>query len=54
MRALNQVMALADIRSKLEGQGFELEQRSPEAFAAFVGEQAQRWAPVVRASGARL
>jgi tripartite-type tricarboxylate transporter receptor subunit TctC len=54
MRALNQVMALPDIRSKLEGQGFELEQRSPEAFAAFVNEQAQRWAPVVRASGARL
>lgn len=54
MRALNQVMALPDIRSKLEGQGFELEQRSPEAFAAFIGEQAQRWAPVVRASGAQL
>ena len=54
MRALNQVMALPDIRSKLEGQGFELEQRSPDAFAAFIGEQAERWAPVVRASGARL
>lgn len=54
MRALNQVMALPDIRSKLETQGFELEQRSPEAFAAFIKEQAERWAPVVRASGARL
>lgn len=54
MRALNQVMALPDIRSKLEAQGFELEPRSPEAFAAFIGEQAERWAPVVRASGARL
>jgi tripartite-type tricarboxylate transporter receptor subunit TctC len=54
LRALNQVMALPDIRSKLEGQGFELEQRSPDAFAAFIKEQADRWAPVVRASGARL
>lgn len=54
MRALNQVLALPDVRSKLEAQGFELEQRSPEAFAAFILEQAERWAPVVRASGARL
>ena len=54
MRALTQVLALPDVRSKLEAQGFELEQRSPEAFAAFILEQAERWAPVVRASGARL
>jgi tripartite-type tricarboxylate transporter receptor subunit TctC len=54
LRALNQVLALPDIRAKLEAQGFELEQRSPEAFAAFIVEQAERWAPVVRASGARL
>lgn len=54
IRTLNQVMALPDLRGKLEGQGFELEQRSPEAFAAFIKEQADRWAPVVRASGARL
>jgi tripartite-type tricarboxylate transporter receptor subunit TctC len=54
LRALNQVLALPDIRTKLVAQGFELEQRSPEAFAAFIKEQAERWAPVVRASGARL
>jgi tripartite-type tricarboxylate transporter receptor subunit TctC len=54
LRALNEVLSLPDIRSKLEAQGFELEQRSPEAFAAFIREQAERWAPVVRASGARL
>jgi tripartite-type tricarboxylate transporter receptor subunit TctC len=54
VRALNQVLALPDLRAKLEAQGFELEQRTPEAFAAFIKEQADRWAPVVRASGARL
>ena len=54
MRALTQVLALPDVRGKLEAQGFELEQRSPEAFAAFIKEQAERWAPIVRASGARL
>jgi tripartite-type tricarboxylate transporter receptor subunit TctC len=54
VRALNQVLALPELRAKLEAQGFELEQRTPEAFAAFIKEQAERWAPVVRASGARL
>lgn len=54
LRALNQVLALPDLRGKLEAQGFELEARSPEAFAAFIQEQAERWAPVVRASGAKL
>ena len=54
LRALNQVLALPDLRAKLEAQGFELESRSPEAFAAFIQEQAERWAPVVRASGAKL
>jgi tripartite-type tricarboxylate transporter receptor subunit TctC len=54
LRALNQVLALPDLRGKLEAQGFELETRSPEAFAAFIQEQAERWAPVVRASGAKL
>ena len=54
LRALNQVLALPDLRAKLEAQGFELENRSPEAFAAFIQEQAERWAPVVRASGAKL
>ena len=54
LKALSQVLALPDVRSKLQAQGFELEQRSPEAFVAFIKEQAERWAPVVRASGARL
>ncbi len=54
LRALAQVLALPDIQEKLRAQGFELEQRSPEAFAAFIRQQAERWAPIVRASGAQL
>ena len=54
VKALGEILALPDIRSKLEAQGFELEQRSPEAFTAFVKEQAERWAPIVKASGATL
>lgn len=53
-RALNEVLGMPDIRAKLEAQGFELEQRTPQAFTSFIKEQAERWAPVVKASGATL
>lgn len=51
---LNAVLAMPEIRSKLEAQGFELAQRSPEDFTRFIQEQAERWRPIVKASGARL
>jgi tripartite-type tricarboxylate transporter receptor subunit TctC len=54
IKAVNDVMAMPDIRSKLLAQGFELENRSPEMFTAFIKEQAALWAPVVKASGATL
>jgi tripartite-type tricarboxylate transporter receptor subunit TctC len=52
--ALTQVLADADLQAKLRAQGFELATRTPEAFADFIRQQAERWAPVVRASGAKL
>lgn len=52
--ALTQVLADADLQAKLRSQGFELATRTPEAFADFIRQQAERWAPVVRASGAKL
>lgn len=54
VKALGEVLAQPDIRAKLEAQGFELVQRTPEAFTAFIKEQAERWAPVVKGSGATL
>ena len=51
---LNAVLALPEIRGKLEAQGFELAQRSPEAFTTFIRQQAERWAPIVKSSGATL
>jgi len=54
VKALGEVLALPDIRTKLVAQGFELESRSPEAFTNFIREQAAAWAPVVKASGATL
>jgi tripartite-type tricarboxylate transporter receptor subunit TctC len=53
-KALNEVLALPDIRGKLVAQGFELESRTPEAFTNFIKEQATLWAPIVKASGATL
>jgi tripartite-type tricarboxylate transporter receptor subunit TctC len=53
-QTLAELIEVPDIRSKLEAQGFELEQRSPEAFTAFIRDQAAAWAPIVKASGATL
>ena len=52
--ALKEVLALPDLQAKLRAQGFELGARTPDEFAAFIRTQAERWAPVVRRSGARL
>ena len=49
-----QVLSTADIRAKLEGQGFVLAQKSPAEFTDFVRSQADAWGPVVRATGASL
>ena len=52
LQALDSVLAQADLRTKLEQQGFVLGHKSPQAFTSFVQQQAQQWAPVVKATGA--
>ena len=52
--AVNRVLARPEVRAKLESQGFELEARTPAQFTAFIKEQAARWSPVVKKSGATL
>jgi tripartite-type tricarboxylate transporter receptor subunit TctC len=52
--ALAKVLAMPDVKNKLQGMGFEGGSKTPEAFSAFIREQAERWAPVVKASGATL
>ncbi len=54
LQALDSVLAQADLRTKLEQQGFVLGHKSPQAFTSFVQQQAQQWAPVVKATGATL
>lgn len=54
LQALDSVLAQAELRTKLEQQGFVLGHKSPQAFTSFVQQQAQQWAPVVKATGATL
>ncbi len=53
-RAMTEILAVPDVRAKLEAQGFELEARTPQAFTTFIKDQAERWSGVVKASGATL
>lgn len=52
--ALAKVLAMPDVKTKLLAMGFEGGSKTPEAFSAFIRQQAERWAPVVKASGATL
>jgi tripartite-type tricarboxylate transporter receptor subunit TctC len=52
--AVHYALDQASLREKLLEQGFVLERKSPAAFTEFIRSQAERWAPVVRASGAQL
>ncbi|AMD44385.1 Bug family tripartite tricarboxylate transporter substrate binding protein [Bordetella holmesii] len=53
-QATTHVLADAEIRSRLQAQGFVLDRKSPAEFSAFVSRQALAWEPVVRQSGAGL
>ena len=44
----------SEVRQSLAGQGFELDPRGPEAFAAFIRAETVKWARVVKVSGARI
>ena len=50
-QALNKVLALPDVKAKLEGWGFLAAPGTPEAFAKRGAASAARWAPVIKASG---
>jgi tripartite-type tricarboxylate transporter receptor subunit TctC len=53
-KALNDMIARPDIRSKLEGLGLEIvppEQRSPEYLAKLLPQEIERWGKVIKATG---
>jgi len=52
--AVNTTLTRSEVREKLDAQGFVLGRKTPPQFTEFIRAQWQRWAPVVRDSGATL
>ena len=52
--AIRQAMAGAEMKEKYASGGSKAISTTPREFAAFIKEEIERWAPVVRASGARV
>ena len=50
-REINAILAMPDVRAKLNAQGFELVGGTPEAFGNLIADDAARWAPVIRKLG---
>jgi tripartite-type tricarboxylate transporter receptor subunit TctC len=53
-REINHALEAPDVRERLLGQGADPSPQSPEAFAAFMREEAAKWAPVVKQAGVKL
>ena len=50
---VQRAMRLPEIQSRLAGEGLRFMPTTPEQFATFVKDEVARWAPVVKASGAK-
>jgi tripartite-type tricarboxylate transporter receptor subunit TctC len=50
---VRKLLQLPDVRARLRGDGIEPNQLDAKAFNDFLAAEVKRWAPVVRASGAR-
>jgi tripartite-type tricarboxylate transporter receptor subunit TctC len=50
---VRRIMQLPDVRERLRPEGIEAVDLDAQAFTAFVAAELKRWAPVVRAAGAR-
>ena len=50
---IGRVLAMAEVKSRMAEVGMEPEATSPESFDAFIRREIARWAPVVKASGAK-
>ena len=47
------ILKLPDVKERLEYVGFEIIGSTPEAFGAYIKTEIKKWAPVVKASGAK-
>jgi tripartite-type tricarboxylate transporter receptor subunit TctC len=50
---VNRALQLPDVRERLKTEGIVPTPMDPKAFSAFVAEEVRRWAPIVKASGAK-
>jgi tripartite-type tricarboxylate transporter receptor subunit TctC len=50
---INEAMKASDLAARMAKLGFEPKIWSPEQYAAFLAEEAQRWPPLVKASGVK-
>ena len=50
---VRRILHLAEVRERLRPEGIETNNLDPKAFTDFVAAEVRRWAPLVRASGAR-
>ncbi len=53
-REINTILAMQDVRSRIEAAGWQIGGGTPESFADFMRVERARWQPVIRRSGARL
>jgi tripartite-type tricarboxylate transporter receptor subunit TctC len=51
---INAILNEATVKSALSGQGFELVGGTPEAFGALIKSESDKWAPVIRKTGAKI
>src|SRR4029077_10311504 len=52
--AIQRAMATAEMQEKYAAGGSKAIATTPQQFVAFIKEDTERWAPVIRASGARV
>ena len=53
-REINEIFRLGDVKTLLHNSQIEIAGGTPEEFAALMRREAERWGPVIRASGAKL
>jgi tripartite-type tricarboxylate transporter receptor subunit TctC len=51
---INAILSDPGVKSKLNAQGFELIGGAPEDFAALIRSESDKWAPVIRKTGAKV
>jgi len=51
---INGILKDAEVKSKLNAQGFELVGGTPEDFAALIKSESSKWAPVIKRTGAKI